>query len=76
MTGGGASRFASIVVTDSGVGMRPDVLAWVFALRFTSKAEHKGTGPGLAMAYGTVKDHRGAITIDSAVGQGTTVTMH
>ena len=66
----------AITVTDTGAGMRPEVLEHVFEPFFTTKPPDKGTGLGLAMVYGTVKDHRGAVTIDSIVGRGTTVTMY
>lgn len=67
---------ATIQVNDNGVGMPPQVLARVFEPFFTTKEPDKGTGLGLAMAYGTVKDHGGTITVDSTVGVGTTVTLY
>jgi PAS domain S-box-containing protein len=63
----------SIVVTDTGHGMAPDVVARAFELFFTTKAEHEGLG--LAMAYGVVQQLGGSIRIDSRVGAGTTVTI-
>jgi PAS domain S-box-containing protein len=66
----------AVSVTDTGSGMSPEVLEHVFEPFFTTKPPDKGTGLGLAMVYGTVKDHGGGVVIDSAVGQGTTVTLY
>ncbi|WP_461414152.1 hybrid sensor histidine kinase/response regulator [Gemmatimonas sp.] len=66
----------AITVSDTGAGMGPGVLEHVFEPFFTTKPPDKGTGLGLAMVYGTVKDHLGAVTIDSTVGRGTTVTVY
>lgn len=71
-----AVPIVSISVTDTGVGMSDAVLEHVFEPFFTTKAPDRGTGLGLAMVYGTVKDHGGAITISSSEGKGTTVTMY
>ncbi len=72
----GDAPIVLISVSDTGEGMSEAVLEHVFEPFFTTKAPDKGTGLGLAMVYGTVKDHRGAITISSAEGEGTTVTMY
>ncbi len=64
-----------ITVRDSGGGMRPEVLRRVFEPFFTTKEAGKGTGLGLAMVYGTIKDHRGAIVLESTPGEGTTVRV-
>lgn len=66
----------AIEVADTGVGMSPEVLEHVFEPFFTTKDSGRGTGLGLALVYGTVKDHGGAITIDSALGRGTAMTIH
>jgi two-component system cell cycle sensor histidine kinase/response regulator CckA len=62
-------------VRDSGAGMPPDVLRRVFEPFFTTKETGKGTGLGLAMVYGTIKDHRGTIVLESAPDEGTTARV-
>jgi PAS domain S-box-containing protein len=59
-----------LAVRDTGVGMAPDVLAHVFEPFFTTKAVGKGTGLGLASAYGVIKQSQGFIAVDSAPGEG------
>jgi signal transduction histidine kinase/CheY-like chemotaxis protein len=64
-----------VAVTDTGTGMSEEVRAKVFEPFFTTKAIGKGSGLGLSMVYGLVKQCAGAVTIDSKVGQGTTIAM-
>jgi CheY-like chemotaxis protein len=64
-----------LTVTDTGQGMAPEVLARAMEPFFTTKPAGKGTGLGLARAYGTVKAHGGSMAIHSAPGQGTTITL-
>jgi CheY-like chemotaxis protein len=68
-------RWVRLAVRDTGVGMPPEVLRRIFEPFFTTKAPGEGTGLGLAMVYGTVQHHGGHVTVDSAPGQGTTVTI-
>ena len=56
--------------------MTPEVLEHVFEPFFTAKEKSRGTGLGLAMAYGFVKQSKGYIDIDTEVGRGTTVTLY
>ena len=64
-----------VSVSDTGSGMSEEVRAKVFEPFFTTKSVGKGSGLGLSMVYGLVKQCRGAIAIDSRVGQGTTVSL-
>jgi two-component system cell cycle sensor histidine kinase/response regulator CckA len=66
---------AVIDVRDSGIGMSPDVQAHMFEPFFTTKEPGRGTGLGLATAYGIVRQHSGSIEVASAVGEGTTITV-
>jgi signal transduction histidine kinase len=59
-------------VRDNGSGIAPDNLSRIFDPFFTTKPVGKGTGLGLSMAYGIVRKHNGAITVQSTVGAGTT----
>jgi PAS domain S-box-containing protein len=67
-----AGRYVEITLSDSGVGMPPEVMAHLFEPFFSTKPAGRGTGLGLAAVYGTVRAHRGAITVQSAPGAGAT----
>jgi len=68
--------YVIVRVNDSGVGMAADVLDKVFEPFFTTKPIGQGTGLGLSMIYGFAKQSRGHITVESAVGKGTTFTLY
>ncbi|MCK6451920.1 MAG: CHASE domain-containing protein [Alphaproteobacteria bacterium] len=68
--------YVAISVTDSGQGIPPEVLPRVFEPFFTTKQEGKGTGLGLAMIYGFMRQSGGTAKIYSEVGQGTTVRLY
>jgi CheY-like chemotaxis protein len=70
-----AGPFVRIGVSDSGTGMDAQTLSRVFEPFFTTKPVGKGTGLGMAMVYGFIKQSGGCIHIDSALGQGTTVSL-
>ncbi|WP_176957368.1 response regulator [Mariprofundus sp. KV] len=66
------NEFALIEVTDNGTGISHENLGKVFEPFFTTKDPGKGTGLGLAMVYGTIKDHGGVIEVKSQPGEGST----
>jgi CheY-like chemotaxis protein len=65
----------SIIVRDTGTGMPQDVVANVFEPFFTTKPLGQGTGLGLSMVYGFVKQSGGDVQIDSEVGRGTAIIL-
>lgn len=67
---------AFIEVADDGTGMAPDVRERMFDPFFTTKPRGKGTGLGLATISSLVHDRRGRIDVESALGRGTTITVH
>jgi signal transduction histidine kinase/CheY-like chemotaxis protein len=71
-----AGRYVRVEVTDDGSGMDATVQARVFEPFFTTKGVGQGSGLGLAMVYGTVRAHHGAIALRSAPGAGTTVSIY
>jgi PAS domain S-box-containing protein len=71
-----AGQYTEICVTDTGTGMPPDIVARVFEPFFTTKPIGQGTGLGLAMIYGFVKQSDGQVRITSELGVGTAVHIY
>ncbi len=74
--GAESGDYVLIAVSDSGTGIAPDILEKVFDPFFTTKAPGKGSGLGLSMVYGFVKQSQGHIKIYSEIGQGTTIRIY
>jgi two-component system, NtrC family, sensor kinase len=71
-----AGNFVAITIIDNGVGMGPDVIERAFEPFYSTKDDGKGTGLGLSMLHGFTRQSGGGITLESEVGQGTTITLY
>jgi len=71
-----AGECVAVLVTDTGMGMAPDVLARAFDPFYTTKPMGQGTGLGLSMIHGYVEQSGGHVLLRSETGQGTTVTIY
>ena len=71
-----AGEYVSVSVTDTGTGMTPDVMARAFDPFFTTKPLGQGTGLGLSMTYGFVRQSGGQVRIYSEVAHGTAVRLY
>ncbi len=69
-------QYVEIAVSDSGVGIRPEHMDMLFQPFFTTKPHGKGTGMGLPMLWGFIKQSQGQVDVESSPGQGTIVRMY
>lgn len=68
--------YVYVQVADTGIGMNTEVIAHLFEPFFTTKPQGKGTGLGLPAVYGAMKNHKGAITVLSTPGNGSTFSFY
>jgi PAS domain S-box-containing protein len=71
-----SGEYVELTVSDTGTGIGPDVIGNIFDPYFTTKEIGKGTGMGLAIIYGIVRDNGGTITVKSRIGKGTTFCVY
>ncbi len=71
-----ADEYVRLRVIDTGAGIAPGLLDKVFEPFFTTKPLGQGTGLGLSMVYGFVRQSGGFVSVDSRLGQGTVIALH
>lgn len=72
----GSGRYVTVTVSDTGVGMTPDVAARALEPFYTTKPVGRGTGLGLSTVYGFVKQSGGSLALTSVPGEGTSIVMY
>ncbi len=75
-TGLKEGRYVNLCVSDNGTGIDQEIIDKIFDPYFTTKGQGKGTGLGLAVTYGIVKDHNGEIRVQSRAGHGSTFDVY
>jgi CheY-like chemotaxis protein len=68
-------KYVCLSVSDTGEGIRPEILPRIFEPFFTTKSTGKGTGLGLATVFGIVNQHQGFIKVENQIGQGATFNI-
>ncbi|MEZ4835208.1 MAG: PAS domain S-box protein [Caldilineaceae bacterium] len=71
-----AVPWIQLTISDTGVGIPPEVMPHLFEPFFTTKPRERGTGLGLAQVYGIIKQHAGEIQVQSNVDRGTSVSIY
>jgi len=71
-----SGKYILMKVTDTGTGIPEEIKDKIFNPFFTTKEQGKGTGLGLAMVYGIVKEHKGVLNVKSKTGKGTTFEIY
>jgi CheY-like chemotaxis protein len=68
--------YVELSVSDTGTGIPPEIINYIFDPYFTTKDPGEGTGMGLALVHGIIESHGGKITVESTYGKGTTFTIY